>query len=371
MQNFTESVVAATGLDSLKAKTAIGHVLQLLCDKTPKGHVAQFVETTPEAREAVAQAASCEDGGPTKNAETSTSFVGFGRADLNLLAGKLIRLGLTETQITKLLDETLFRSEDLFGAAGVREVRESLTAAGEPLRSSAVRPQQTECVAETPRSESTAAEAHKYWARETLGVFDDEDALETAVDELCVAGFGTAAISVLAADSKTEGGVARMFHDVKEIEDDGDAPQSDFVSSHSRAEGTAALIGAPLYVGGAAGLWAVFATGGSLTLAIASAIALGSLGACIGALLAGAVRREHMERVKQQLKLGGLVLWVNTPDSESESRATGILRKLGARDVHVHEVQREWSFKSIPFADGPFDPFVGLFKRSPHESRGA
>ncbi|MGA9598744.1 MAG: hypothetical protein WBS22_00515, partial [Methylocystis sp.] len=126
MQNFIDSVIAATGLDASIAKAAIGHVLLFLRDKAPEGRIAEYVSNTPQAQEAIAAAAATEGGGLAQIIEGLTRFVGHGRADVNVLVGRLIGLGLDEKQIRKLLDATLSRAEDLIGAAGVREVREIL-----------------------------------------------------------------------------------------------------------------------------------------------------------------------------------------------------------------------------------------------------
>jgi len=375
MQDFTNSLIAATGLDASLAKAAIGHVLMFLRDEAPQGHVAEYVANTPQAQEAVAAAEAAGDGDLAQVIEGLTRFMGRGRADVNILVGKLLQLGLDEKQIRMLFDATLSRGEDLIGAEGVHEMRDVLLAptpseasrqpaiATPIIVSAADAPQTKRLVASSPGG-GADADTQKYWVRETVGVFGDEETLETAVDELNVAGFREAAISVLATSGKTKGGLSRIFHSVTEIEDSGDAPQTEFVSSDSRVEGTAALIGVPLYIGGAAGVWAVSAAGGSLAFALASAVALGGIGAGIGAILALAIHSRHVKRIREQLKLGGLVLWVNTPNAESERRATQILKNLGARDVHVHEVQREWDTGSIPLTHGPYDPFVSLLPDS-------
>ncbi len=384
MQDFTDSLIAATGLDASIANAAAGHVLLFLRDKAPQGQVAEYVSKTPQAQQAIAAAEANEDGRLTQIIEGLTGFMGHGRADVNILLGKLIGLGLDEKQIRRLLDAaTLSRAEDLIGVAGAREIREILPAP--TLRTS----DETQSTMATPKIVSIAdapqtkgaiasssggdaeADTQKYWVRETVGVFDDEETLEAAVDELNVAGFREAAISVLATGGKTKAGLSRIFRNVTEIEDSSDAPQTEFVSSDSRVEGTAMLIGAPLYIGGVAGVWAVSAAGGSLAFALASAVALGGVGAGIGAILALAIHHRHVQRIREQLKLGGLILWVNTPNADTERRATQILKKLGARDVHVHEVQREWSFGSIPLTHGPYDPFVSLITDTTHHKRSA
>jgi hypothetical protein len=393
MDDFITGLAAATHLDPMIAKPAIGHVLLFLRDKAPQGRIAQFIDETPQVHEAVAAAVVTGDGGHTPISELLANFVGQRPADINILAGKLFKLGLDESQITALIEEILSRAEDLIGVDGVREIREILPALVErtgreayaPSRAPrrrpiavrmeppAMRPTQT---AQTKASSEPNAPfdtgIRKYWAREAVGVLDDADTLEETINLLGNAGFARAAISVLAPEAIGKDRLGRVYKNVREIEESGAAPRTDFVSSESRAEGQGILLGGPFYIGGAAGLWAVLATGGSLAFAIAAAIALGSLGASLGAVLAGAIERHHLEEIQEQLKLGGLVLWVTTPNAEAQERALTILRKAGAKDVHVHEILREWNMKEIPLSDGPYDPFVGLLGEfGPEKKRSA
>jgi hypothetical protein len=73
--------------------------------------------------------------------------------------------------------------------------------------------------------------------------------------------------------------------------------------------------------------------------------------------LAATIARHHTANVKEQLLKGGIVLWVNVPNSDTEKRAVAILNKMGAQDVHVHEIKREWGLNDIPFAVTQPDPF--------------
>jgi outer membrane lipoprotein SlyB len=192
--------------------------------------------------------------------------------------------------------------------------------------------------------------------KEAVGVFRDSNALEAAVDELEVSGFDRAAVSVLATDAKATEQVERFYRTVKEIEDSGRAPSSAFVSRDSRTEGEAAAVAVPLYVGGFAGAAAVAATGGALAMAIAAAIAGGVAGAGLGAILAAAIASHHAAGVRKQLDRGGFVLWVNVPNPDAEQRAVAILNKMGAGDVHVHQVRHEWG--DIPSTVVQADPFL-------------
>ena len=194
--------------------------------------------------------------------------------------------------------------------------------------------------------------------KEAVGVFRDPNALEAAVDELEVSGFDRAAISVLATDAKATEQVERFYRTVRDIEDSGRVQLGAFVSSNSRTEGKAAVVGIPLYIGGFAGAIAVAATGGALALAIAAAIAGGAAGAGLGAFFAAAIARHHAAHVREQLDKGGLVLWVNVPDPDAEKRAVAILNNMGARHVHVHEIKREWSSGEVPLGLKQADPFL-------------
>ena len=197
-----------------------------------------------------------------------------------------------------------------------------------------------------------------YGSKEVVAVFDDADALETAVNELETSGFDRAAISVLATSAKAERHIASLYRALREIEDSSDAPREAFVSRHSRTEGEAAAVGVPLYIGGIAGAFAIVASGGTLALAIAAAIAGGAAGAGLGALLAMAIGRHHSARIGEALRRGGLILWVTVATSEAEKRALALLERLGGQDVHVHEIHREWSIRDIPLGSSQLDLFL-------------
>jgi hypothetical protein len=195
-----------------------------------------------------------------------------------------------------------------------------------------------------------------YPAREVVGVFSNPDALEAAVDELAIAGFDRAAISILATDPKAREQIDRFYRGVRDIEDSGRAPVEAFVSRHSLSEAKAAIVGIPLYIGGFAGAAGVAATGGALALAIAATLGGAAAGAGLGALLAVAIAHHRSAGVNEQLNKGGLVLWVTVADPEESESAIATLTKAGARDVHVHEITRAWKLNDAPLAGLALQP---------------
>lgn len=134
--------------------------------------------------------------------------------------------------------------------------------AAPPEPDSAVKEQMADLArsSETKETADTAT-TQRYWTKEAVGIFSDPDALEAAVDELEISGFDRAAISVLATDSKAKEQLDRFYRSFSDVEDSGGVPRAAFVSSDSLAEGEAAIIGAPLYIGGCAGAVGVAAAG--------------------------------------------------------------------------------------------------------------
>ena len=203
----------------------------------------------------------------------------------------------------------------------------------------------------------------RYSVREVVGVFSTAIALETAVEQLELAGVTRAAISVLGVDAPRSGRIDALYRSAKVIADDPTARRAAFVSPESRTEGEALAISFPLLIGGFGGAWAVAAAGGALVTAIGATILGGAVGAGLGGLLFLAVARHHAAYIRTQLARGGLVLWVSTPDDAAEQCALDVLQRCGGMSVHTHTIEREWGMADRPLHDVQFDPLLERDKR--------
>lgn len=134
MEELARRVIETTSLEPTIAKAAIGTVLLFLKDEAPDSHVGEFIDKTPLAQQFVAAAGAAGDGGVTQVIEGMTSFMGRGRADVNILAGKLEKLGLTQRQTDALLRQVLARAEVLIGREGVTKIMTILPALAERTR---------------------------------------------------------------------------------------------------------------------------------------------------------------------------------------------------------------------------------------------
>ncbi len=172
--------------------------------------------------------------------------------------------------------------------------------------------------------------------REAVAYFDSADDLESAIDELLTSGFNRAEISLLATESAVEEKLHHKYRKVSELEDDPEVPRASYLPSESLGTAEGALVFTPLYVAAVSGIGAIVASGGSLLAVIIGAVAAGGTGGAIGSVFAKLVGDRRANYIEDQLKHGGLLLWVRTWDKADEARAVEILNKHSGHDVHVH-----------------------------------
>lgn len=174
--------------------------------------------------------------------------------------------------------------------------------------------------------------------REAIGVLGDPQELERTVEDLLTEGFNHSDISLLASEETAREKLGHGYPDTRAAEDDPKAPRIEFVEPESRVEARGALAGILGYVGAVTAGGIAFATGGAAGVIIAAGLvgggALGSLGAVLGRIL----DQRLASTLENQVRHGGIVLWVRVADQGQEETALRVLSRHGARDVHVHTV---------------------------------
>jgi hypothetical protein len=172
--------------------------------------------------------------------------------------------------------------------------------------------------------------------REAVGVFDNADKLQAAIDDLMSSGFDRAELSLLASEKTVDEKLGHKYQKIAELEDDPKVPRTCYVSPESVGDAEGMLIGGLLYVGVCAAAGVIVASGGTLAAAIGAATVAGGVGGMLGTVLATIVGNRYAGHIEEQLSHGGLLLWVRTWDAADEKRAVEILTKHSGRDVHVH-----------------------------------
>ncbi|GGO61187.1 hypothetical protein SAMN05444398_11559 [Roseovarius pacificus] len=172
---------------------------------------------------------------------------------------------------------------------------------------------------------------------EAVGVFDSFEDLQTAFYDLRSVGFHHSDISLLARQEVLEEKLGSAFWQAPELEDDPRAPRAVFVSEEAMGELEGAIAGGFFFVGSSIAMLAMLTPASSLIASIAAVAIGGSPAAVIGTILANRVSKRHRDYYENQIRHGGILMWVRTRDKEREHLATTILEGHSGRDVHVHD----------------------------------
>ena len=171
---------------------------------------------------------------------------------------------------------------------------------------------------------------------EAVGVFNSFEDLQKAFYDLRMVGFSRYDISLLAKQEVLEE-MGQAFWHASDLEDDPTAPRAAFVSEEAIGELEGAIAGGFLFVASYIALAAILTPVSTLAASIAAIAIVGSPAAVIGTLLARRVGKQHKDYYTNQIKHGGILLWVRVQDQEHEDLAVKILKGHSGRDVHVHQ----------------------------------
>jgi|MDTB01.2.fsa_nt_gb hypothetical protein len=168
---------------------------------------------------------------------------------------------------------------------------------------------------------------------EAVGVFDDLEQLDKAVSELEGSQFARHDITVLGNMQEVEKRFGAKAVRPEWLEDNPRTPREISVRPEEKTIGATVGIGVLAYLGGSIGALMVNPATNYILL---GSVALGSLlGAALGCAIVFSIRKKLSNRVQQQMREGGLLLWVKTLDRNRETIATNVLRKHGGKHVHI------------------------------------
>ncbi len=170
--------------------------------------------------------------------------------------------------------------------------------------------------------------------REIVGIFSDAKAFEHAIADLLKSGFGKQHVSLLASEKAVVKQLGHLYEKVEDIEDTPWLPRAAYIPSKTRKMTEGVLFGALVLLGTLAGTGAAILAGGPLSLAIVSGAFGAEAGGLIGGALGESIEQHHAEYLEEQLKYGGLLLWVRIGSDDQERLAREILSRHSGRDVH-------------------------------------
>jgi hypothetical protein len=172
--------------------------------------------------------------------------------------------------------------------------------------------------------------------REAVGLFNNMEDLQDAVSDLEVQTFPREYFSVMGSrhDIKDKFGTSTISPE--DVEDSPVMPRQFLVRREEKAIGAGALIGGGAYVGAAGA--ALVASAISLSSILPAVITGSLIGGVFGWVLVKVLSEHFDKSIEAQIRKGGLLLWVKTPDSQHEHIACRVLRDHGAKHVRIHEI---------------------------------
>lgn len=173
---------------------------------------------------------------------------------------------------------------------------------------------------------------------EAVGVFEKPDDLHAAMDELQENGFMQQELGVLSDDKTVEKKRGYSYSDIREAEDDPQAPRAIFIPDEIISELAGVVVAIPVYFVATITAGFVALAGHSMQTTVAAVAAACIFTAIFGTYFAFMLRKWRIQRIQSHLDKGGLALWVHLRSPEQAARARLILAKHDAKDVHFHEI---------------------------------
>jgi hypothetical protein len=166
--------------------------------------------------------------------------------------------------------------------------------------------------------------------REAVGVFDNQTALQAAIDELMLAGFQQFELGLLDHEGAPD---AAPHH----LADDPAVPRKTYVAPESVGDAQGGLIAGFALLPAMGAAAATAGAGAAIAATAAVTAATGGVGALVGGALAYAITRNRDKGIAAQEDSGGLLLWVRVRSPEHEQQALDILARNAAHHVHAHD----------------------------------
>ena len=195
--------------------------------------------------------------------------------------------------------------------------------------------------------------------REVVGTVHTLELLESMVVALSAAGFDKSDIDLMASREAVLEKLPAIYADPISLAEIPDLPRRELVTRDEGTTVTGLVFGTLMSLAALGAALPVVASGGALAAVLAATAAGGAAGAGIARVvrkvILGGVGAEALER---DIRGGGLVVFVRARDAAAEERAQEIMRKAGALNVHIHEIELNKRLDELPLAQIQPDPWL-------------
>jgi hypothetical protein len=195
--------------------------------------------------------------------------------------------------------------------------------------------------------------------REVVGTVKSRETLDRLVTELTRSGFDRADIDLMASRMTVMRALGAYYSAPVAAAEHPDAPRREFIEPDDETSTTALVFGTLMTIGTLAAALPIVASGGALAAAAAAALAGGAAAAGLAKVIKNRlVSSGESIDLEDELRMSGLVVLVRVRDAEREHMAQEIMRRYGAENVHVHEVELKKTLVDVPLSSINPDPWL-------------
>ena len=169
--------------------------------------------------------------------------------------------------------------------------------------------------------------------RSVVAIFHDVAAFERALDELVKAGFDASAISILGSHQAIVDHFGKV-PDPDELADATDTPRDSLETESALHEAIDFITDTLAVISELGVAAAAYAVGGPVGVAAGAGNATDRT---VDGLLSEFVDDSYHERFEKNVRDGGVICWVRTPDNDAVASASGVLTDTGGE--HIHETE--------------------------------
>jgi hypothetical protein len=194
--------------------------------------------------------------------------------------------------------------------------------------------------------------------REVTGVFHSRDRIDSAANDLLLAGFDRGDIDILGSLTEIPKRLGPVYVAPEELAHVSRAPRQPFFDSDDL---TVLNIVVASLVGAACGLATAFwmlQSGRTGAACVIAGALVGLFTAALAFLITARMSRGD-ESLSSIAAHRGLILWVRIRSPEQEDKAQEILLRHGGKAVSVHEIELEKHPDDLPLGSVRPDPWLG------------
>ena len=196
--------------------------------------------------------------------------------------------------------------------------------------------------------------------REVAAIFHSPEAVETAAEDLLLAGFDRADIDRLADIEEVRKRLGPVYIAHEELADVPQAPRRPIVMREDITTTFMVVVSVVASAAAIAAAFAVVASRGGTAVAAVAAVLAALLAGSLAAIFTARVLRPAQSKALEPLTAAhGIVLWVRTRSPDREDKARQILQRHGGQAIRVHEIDVEKRTEDIPLSSVRPDPWLG------------